>query len=152
MSNTLPAPHHLQSTSAPNKTRDGIGREEIPQSSVTATSGALIGRKKRGISSASAKEERLFPEFAFEGDSPNEARHVIGRGRNPQSSVTSISALCTTTARRIFATARAVASRAASMATSMAASVLLQFPINLSVHLHCQENRRLGLFAALLVP
>ena len=47
--------NRLQSTSTPNETRDGIGREEIPQSNVVATSGALIGREKRGISSASAE-------------------------------------------------------------------------------------------------
>ena len=35
--------NRLQSTSAPNETRDGIGREKIPQSSVTAVSGAGIG-------------------------------------------------------------------------------------------------------------
>ena len=47
--------NRLQSSSTPNETRDGIGREEIPQSNVVATSGALIGREKRGISSASAE-------------------------------------------------------------------------------------------------
>ena len=118
--------NRLQSTSAPNKTRDGIGRKDIPQSNVVNVSGALIGRGRRQILSAPAEKERLPPELEFE--------RLKG----------------------IFATVRAAASRAASRAASMAASmatlVLLQFPMNLAVCLHRQENRRLGLLAALPLP
>ena len=94
--------NRLQSTSAPNETRDGIGREKIPQSSVTAVSGAGIGREKRWISSASAKVERPLPGLEFERATPNEARTLIGRERIPKSSVVPTSAsligaaLCTT--------------------------------------------------------
>ena len=97
-----PAGSRLQSTSASNEARDGIGREEIPQSSVTLTSGALIGRGKRWVSSASAKEERLLPGLEFERATPNEARTLIGRERISKSSVVLTSAslmgaaLCTT--------------------------------------------------------
>ena len=115
--------NRLQSTSAFNESRDGIGREESPQSNVTSTSGALIGRKKRCISSASAKEERLFPEFEFEGGIFATARAVASR----------------------------VASMATSIAASMATSVL-HFPINPSGSLHRHGNRRLGLLTALLIP
>ena len=94
----------LQSTSAPNETRDGIGREKIPQSSVTAVSGAGIGREKRWILNASAKVERPLPGLEFERATPNEARTLIGRERIPKSSVVPTSAsliaaaLCTTAA------------------------------------------------------
>ena len=98
-----PAGSRLQSTSASNEARDGIGREEIPQSSVTLTSGALIGRGKRWMSSASAKEERLLPGLEFKRATPSEARTLIGRERIPKTSVVSTSASlmgaasCTTT-------------------------------------------------------
>ena len=84
--------NRLQSTSAPNETRDGIGREKIPQSSVTAVSGAGIGREKRWISSASVKEKRPLPGLEFERLTPNEARTLIGRERISQTSVVSTSA------------------------------------------------------------
>ena len=96
--------NRLQSTSAPNETRDGIGREKIPQSSVTAVSGAGIGREKRWILNASAKVERPLPGLEFERATPNEARTLIGRERIPKSSVVPTSAsliaaaLCTTAA------------------------------------------------------
>ena len=84
--------NRLQSTSAPNETRDGIGREKIPQSSVTAVSGAGIGREKRWISSASAKVERPLPGLEFERATPNEARTLIGRESILTSSVVPTSA------------------------------------------------------------
>ena len=84
--------NRLQSTSAPNETRDGIGREKIPQSSVTAVSGAGIGREKRWILNASAKVERPLPGLEFERATPNEARTLIGWERIPKSSVVPTSA------------------------------------------------------------
>ena len=84
--------NRLQSTSAPNETRDGIGREKIPQSSVSAVSGAGIGREKRWISNASAKVERPLPGLKFERVTPDEARTLIGRERIPKLSVVSTSA------------------------------------------------------------
>ena len=101
--------NRLRSTSASNEARDGIGREEIPQLNVTLTSGALIGRGKRGISSASAKEERLLPGLEFERATPNEARTLIGRERIPKSGVVPTSAYLMGAASRTTATIMAAA-------------------------------------------